>query len=498
MGTVSTAEMRALEASACAAGWSEEKLMHLAGESLGRALALSFPSPGTLVTYLGKGHNAGDALIAARWLRDTCGWEILLREAYPVEQLAPLTLAVRREFEAPSPRSAPEIFSNHRRPLVLLDGLLGIGARGPLRPPLLELAREMRFLQSTANAFIAAVDLPSGTNPDSGETFPDGVSADITFMIGTSKTGLLHSSATSTTGRLALVDVPPLRHTETTDLELICPQQRQFAKSRRPFDFHKGQAGRVSLIAGSAAYSGAAVMAATGALRGGAGLVTLFVPLSIKPLIGAQCPPEIIIRGYEHPCEALEYPHDALVVGCGLGEIPPEHQDRWIQLLKRSESPTILDADALNFLAKAGQLDLLAPHHLLTPHPGEFARLAPDLKSLPREIQARTFILRHPTTLLLKGSRTLIASPGHPLFVNSTGTPAMATGGQGDLLAGVIGALVACGLPLIQAASLAAWTCGRAAEISLNEPHLSEESLTPSDVAHFLGAAFSDWKNSAR
>ncbi|MFT3991985.1 MAG: NAD(P)H-hydrate dehydratase [Luteolibacter sp.] len=498
MGTVSTAEMRALEASALAAGWSEKKLMDLAGGSLGKALASHFPKPGTLVAYLGKGHNAGDALIAARLLQIHYGWNVFLREAHPSHQLAPLTAILRSSYPARSLRSAAEIPSPPSRPLVLLDGLLGIGASGPLRPPLRELAREMQFLKSRANAFIAAVDLPSGVDPDRGEVFPDSVSADITFMIGAPKKGLLSSSAINATGRLALIDIEPLRHSTPTDLELICPQQQHFGKSRRPFDFHKGQAGRVSLVAGSENYPGAAVIAATGALRGGAGLVTLFVPHSIRRMVSQKCPPEIIIRGYHDPREALELRHDALVVGCGIGAISKENEAAWADLIRHSSQPTVLDADALNFLAATGQASLIASHHVLTPHPGEFAKLADELKNHSRETSIRAFTRRCPATLLLKGSRTLVANAESPIFVNSTGTPAMATGGQGDLLAGLIGAFLASGKSPLEAASLGAWLCGRAAEIALKQSDTSEESLTPSDVARFLGAAFNDWKNSAR
>ena len=161
-------------------------------------------------------------------------------------------------------------------------------------------------------------------------------------------------------------------------------------------------------------------------------------------------------------------------------------------------TPTVIDADALNLIAETGRTLLLSEHHVLTPHPGEFARLAPDLAGLPREQAARQFADLSPATLLLKGSRTLVTRRGRPLHVNSTGSPGMATGGQGDLLSGVIGALLAAGEDPLMAASRGAWLCGRAAEIALDQSHLSEESLVPEDVLHFLGAAFTDWRQSTR
>jgi NAD(P)H-hydrate epimerase len=141
---------------------------------------------------------------------------------------------------------------------------------------------------------------------------------------------------------------------------------------------------------------------------------------------------------------------------------------------------------------------ILAERHVITPHPGEFARLAPDLAGMSRETAARSFADRVPATLLLKGSRTLVTRAGHPLWCNSTGSPGMATGGQGDLLAGVIGARLAVGDSPLEAAALSAWLCGRAAETALGERGISEESLTPSDVACRLGGAFLDWKSARR
>ena len=166
--------------------------------------------------------------------------------------------------------------------------------------------------------------------------------------------------------------------------------------------------------------------------------------------------------------------------------------------LEQSSTPAVIDADALNLIAKTGRIRIFKDHHILTPHPGEFARLAPDLAALPREAAARAFADRVPATLLLKGGRTLIARAGQPLWCNATGSPGMASGGQGDLLAGVIGARLAIGDSPHEAAALGAWLCGRASEIALRDPAISEESLTPSDTARHLGAAFRDWKSASR
>jgi len=498
MGSVTISEMLAAESAAMANGWTEEQLLNLAGERLGRAIGLYFIHPGTVVGYLGKGHNAGDTLVALRILRDEFGWKSVTRNAFPIEDCAPLTQRKWDELGIRLPLDRPPIPQNFKKPLLLLDGLLGTGTSGPLREPLASMAAEMARLRDQCGARIAAVDLPSGINADTGEVSPDTVTADITFMIGNAKRGLLTAHASNATGALALVGVEPLTTTGASELEIISPQTHPYAKAPRPFDFHKGQAGRIAILAGSQNYTGAAVLAATGSLRGGGGLITLFTPEAAWASVAAKCPPEIIVRGIKSPLELIGIRHDALVVGCGLGETDDPWSAELLNLIGGSAVPTVVDADALNLIARTGSLSILTEKHVLTPHPGEFARLAPDLAGLPREEAVRRFVDRVAAALLLKGSRTLVTAKNHPIFCNSTGTPGMATGGQGDLLAGVIGARLAGGDTPLQAAALSAWLCGRAAEIALDEARLSEESLTPSDVSHFLGAAFRDWKSSGR
>lgn len=498
MGAVTIAETLEIEAAAKANGWTEEQLLDLAGERLGRALGRYFARPGTVVGYLGKGHNAGDTLVALRVLRDQFGWKIATRNAYPMAECSPLT---RNKWDQSDIRLSLDRAPRWRDlegPLVLLDGLLGSGASGVLRAPLVQFAMEMAALRQQAGARIAAIDLPSGIDPNSGRIFPETVIADITFMIGNAKRGLLNGHAAAATGALALIPVEPLTTDQGGDRELIAPQTLDFGKAPRPFDFHKGQAGRVAILAGSQDYGGAAVLAATGALRGGGGLVTLFVPRAIRDTVAAKCPPEIIVRGVDDPRELLEFRFNSLVVGCGLGDMAETMAEGVLDLISTSPVPAVIDADALNLIASRGKTGILTAMHVVTPHPGEFARLAPDLRELSREDAARQFADRIPATLLLKGSRTIVTRSGQPLRCNSTGTPAMATGGQGDLLAGVIGARLAIGDAPTDAAALGAWICGRSAEIALNERHLSEESLLPSDVLHFLGAAFRDWRSSRR
>lgn len=495
MAVVTAGEMRALEEAAFRAGWTEERLMDLAGERLAHALAAHFPKPGRAIACIGKGHNGGDALVALRLLRDRFGWEVGLRAAFSPEEVAPLTGKKWSQAGAVELLHEPPSVPDSSRPLVLLDGLLGIGARGPLREPLAAMAAEMNRLRETAGAKTAAVDLPSGTDPDTGEIHRGGVIADVTFMIGAAKRGLVTAAAANAVGALAVVPVEPLATGSSGAIELISPQTCSFGKTPRRFDFHKGMAGRVDIVAGSACYSGAAAITAWGALRGGAGLVMLHSPAWRE--VSAKAPAEAIVLPCDNPADLLEKNYDVIAIGPGLGQIDGRLADDIAELIAEADVPLVIDADGLNLLARGGNLGLLRDSHVITPHPGEFRRLAPDLADLPREESARRFAALHPAALLLKGSRTLVIQGEGTLWCNSTGHPGMACGGQGDLLTGVIAARLAAGLPGVEAAAHGAWLCGRAAERAITASE-SEESLLPRDVADHLGAAFTDWREGRR
>ena len=498
MPAVTVDQMIAAENAAIQNGCTEAELMHRAGEALGHAIGRQFPHPGTAVGYLGKGHNAGDTLIALRILRDHYAWNVFYRNALPIDQCATLAQEHAATLDSSARLSGPLDPQNLKHPLLLLDGLLGTGSNGPIRSPLIELAEEMQSLREHSGAQIAAIDLPSGINANTGSAFPDCVTADITYMIANAKLGILTSNAVPHTGTLALVPVPILSAEGNSDMAMIAPQTQNFGKSPRPHEMHKGSAGTVRILAGSESYSGAAVLAAIGALRGGAGMVILHIPRTIHPLVAAKCPPEIILQPYDRVADIPTEPASVRVIGCGLGPLGPDDAAALFDWLRRSDAPSVIDADGLNLISNHQQQSLLAAHHVITPHPGEFRRLAPDLSEQSPEEAARCFVRRHPAVLLLKGARSIITQNHQPLYCNSTGHAGMATAGQGDLLAGVIGSQLAAGLSPIHAAALSAWLCGRAAEIALQQARLSPESLTPSDVAHHLGAAHRDWKSGLR
>jgi NAD(P)H-hydrate epimerase len=490
MSFVTGAAMRSLEDSAFRRGVSAEALMDQAGEGVAQHILSQFPSPGHAVGYVGKGNNGGDALVALRHLR-AHGWTIAVRAAFPEVEWGVLPRRKLRELGVPPDGEVRP--ASHAGPLLLLDGLLGIGARGSLRPPLAGLADEMKHLRESHGAVIAAMDLPSGLDADQGGG--DSVSADLTLTIGAPKAGLATPSGILRSGRIFLVPLDDLPLPDHGPLRLFCPQAFPALLPPRTHDFHKGNAGRLGILAGSPGMNGAAVLCADAALRAGAGLVTLHVERDFLPTLAAAMPPEIMVRASDDPVgEAFSAGHDALVIGPGTGNVSPAWGPRLLEKLATEPHRAVLDADCLNQLAAAGRLDLLSSDHVITPHPGEFRRLAPDLAELDRLHAATSFVARHPCTLLLKGSRTLVAAPGESTRFNPTGHAGMASGGQGDVLAGVVGALLAQGQTGPDAASLAAWLCGCAAEHGLHDSPFTPASAT---LRH-LGTAFHDWRKGRR
>ncbi|MDX1680564.1 MAG: NAD(P)H-hydrate dehydratase [Akkermansiaceae bacterium] len=489
-------EMLQAEKSAAQQGWDEARLLETAGRALGRTIHHLHPRPGTAIAYLGKGHNAGDALVALQLLRDEYGWQVGYRAGHALQDCSPLVREHANRLGADAKLEKPPRTHACPRPLLMLDGLLGTGSKGSPRAPLDELVDEMSRMRQQDGALVLAVDLPSGVNADTGEVSEGAVVADQTLMIANAKAGLLRSTCTKHTGALAIVPVDILKREGQSGVEMICPQELNAGKPPRSHDSHKGSVGSVRMLVGSPSYPGAAAIAAIGALRGGAGLVRLHVPESIVETVRCICPPEIIVAGYSAIAEVPSGDADSRVVGCGLGKLDEEAWEALRKWISDSPLPTILDADALNAIAAHKALDLLQSHHVITPHPGEFQRLAPKLGSLEREESARRFAEEWPATLLLKGSRSLIAAQGHSLRCNATGNAGMASGGQGDLLSGVVGARLAFGDSPRNAASLGAWLCGRAAELAIRQQ--SPESLSATDTSQFLGRAWQDWRQSLR
>jgi hydroxyethylthiazole kinase-like uncharacterized protein yjeF len=479
---VSAAQMRTAEESAFARGISAEDLMEYAGAGIAKAVTRFFPRAGQCIVVAGKGNNAGDAFVAARWLAQA-GWKIERRLIFAPEEMGELAQKKLREIsDETGNRGSAET-------IIVLDGLLGVGAKLPLREPIRTACVEINRLRTEHNAFVFAIDLPTGLDADSGAADTDGVIADFTVTIGFAKRGLVADQAIDRVGRIEVVPLGDLGLPENSEAQIATATSLRKLASRRNFSAYKNQCGRLGIVAGSKGLTGAAVLSSFAALRAGAGLVELFVPEEIYPVLAAAAPPEVMVKPVRDDKNLLEEKVDAWAIGPGLGKA---HADEILRLIRDAPQPMVIDADALNILAKQiGTLAKCAGPRLLTPHPGEMKRLSPN-ENLSRLESATKFCATYPITLLLKGGRSLVCEHGRTPSYNSTGNPGMATGGMGDALTGVCGALLARQVPLFEAAQLGAWLCGRAAEIAIFLRRASEESLLPSDLIEHLGAAFED------
>jgi ADP-dependent NAD(P)H-hydrate dehydratase / NAD(P)H-hydrate epimerase len=516
--------MRAAEEAAFARGVEVEALMDKAGAGVAQAVTRFFRKPGKCIAFAGKGNNAGDALVAAERLR-RLGWKIEVRLAFqerdcsglmrkkleslrrrppeipgatssrgsgadPGLILVELFAEVAEELSAAEEALAAEAYIATAAPLIILDGLLGLGAKPPLRDPIRAACRAINQLRTTKGAYVFAVDLPTGLDGDSGKADRDCVVADFTVTIGFAKPGLLADDALNFVGSLEVVHLDELRSPEKKAKEVVAalPVVRELLP-RRKFSTYKNQCGRIGVIAGSRGFIGAALMTSQGALRAGAGLVEVFVPEEIYEIVAGAAPMESMVKPLQSYRDLLKEKADVWAVGPGLGK---SRAAEILELIEKAKPPMVVDADALNILAeKTSTLKHCKGKRLLTPHPGEMKRLWPNKKET-RAKTATKFCQRFPVTLLLKGSRTIVAERDHPLSFNTTGNPGMATGGMGDILTGVCAGLVGQGLSLYDAARLGAWLCGRAAEIAIFNGSQSEQSLLPRDVLDHLGDAFNE------
>ena len=497
--TVTCRQMQQCEEAAFARGVSAAALMDEAGRGIADVVRQFAPRAGSLVLFLGKGNNAGDALVAARELIAD-GWTLYARlssEPAEMKALPRLHLATLRGHVRILEDAAT--FDFPAGPIVSLDGLLGIGAQGPMKLELQVLAREMNTLRTQRHALTIAMDIPSGLDGDHGDACEDAVVADVTAVVAQIKAGLLEDGADHYVGRIALVPLQELSQTEgNAQAEVLTPRLLRSWLPRRANDMHKGDAGRIGILAGSPGFLGAAELACRGSIRAGAGLVTLLVKAEVYPFIVPRLPAEVMVRTVDDYRDVLEMKFDALAIGPGLGFA---HDVEILEVLKRAKIPTIVDADALTMLAQhPGVLEATGKlPRLMTPHPGEMDRLLqnfPDWHGMSRRMLVEAFTETAPgRTLLLKGTRTVIGTCGQPTLFNSTGHPGMASGGMGDVLTGVCAAFAAQHLKLHQAAGLGAWLCGRAAERFVTQGHVAMESVGASDVTAHLGGAMQDLKD---
>jgi NAD(P)H-hydrate epimerase len=521
---LTSAQMRAAERTAFANGVQVEALMNKAGAGVAQTVTKFFQKPGRCIVFAGKGHNAGDALFAAQCL-ERRGWKIEVRLTFKeadcsdlmrkklsdlcrrppeivggvpsetantnlVATLIEVSPGATDQVATTQNSTATEECSGNAAPLVILDGLLGVGAKPPLREPIRAACRVINQLRTTESAYVFAVDLPTGLDTDSGKADRDCVVADFTVTIGYAKPGLVADGALNYVGRLEVVPLDELRPPETKPKEIIAsPAVFRGLVPRRKYNSYKNQFGRIGVIAGSKGFVGAALMASQGALRAGAGLVEVFVAEEIYEIVAGAAFMEAMVKPVASYRHLLKEKADVWAVGPGLGK---SRAAEILELVEKMKQPLVLDADGLNIVSeKTSVLRRCKGKRLLTPHPGEMKRLFPD-EQQSRGKTATKFCDRFPVTLLLKGSRAIVAERGRPLSYNTTGNPGMATGGMGDVLTGVCAGLLGQGLSPFDAARVGAWLCGRAAEIAIFNGNQTEQSLLPRDVLNHLGDAFKE------
>jgi len=497
---VTSAVMRELDRQAiCDVGIPGMVLMENAGRAVFEHLCQRFgPVAGRLFVVLcGTGNNGGDGFVAARHLR-LAGARVHLHLAGDPDRLrgdarSQFQIAGQmglRPGEGPPPSG------------IKVDALLGTGAKGPPRG---EVADAIRWMNADANPTVA-VDIPSGVDSDTGSVAGEAVCATSTVTFGYPKAGLLVLPGALYAGEVV---VSPIG----MDWDVLeVPSGLRWIRSSwlaghfgpRPASAHKGDFGHLLVVGGSRGMGGAPAMAGRAALRMGAGLVTIAAPGSVQPQIAArmdECmtlplPEEdgMLGDGAVQALAEIAGRCDAACVGPGAGRGRTAQQvlARFFQALDR---PLVIDADGLNALAcHLASLDSRRAPTVLTPHPGECARLLgcdSDRIQADRMAAAREAAQRFRCVVVLKGARTLVADgrPGHAaeVGINTTGNPGMATGGTGDVLAGMIGALLARGIDAYEAACAGVYVHGRAGDIAAER--LGQSSLVAGDVIEAVPAA---------
>ncbi len=463
-------------------------LMEAAGSGIAEAMRRDDPDLArrTIAVVCGRGNNGGDGLVLARRLaaRGISPRVVLLArgsdlEGDPAVNLRRALEAGVEVLEAPDEAAWARALEGIAGCDLIVDALLGTGVRGGARGLV---ARAIEDLQASG-AVLVSVDLPSGVDADSGEVDGVAIRARRTYTLCRPKLPLVIDPAARYAGSWRVIDigipdecVAPERSTlEWLDAEAapVLP--------RRPRHAHKGDFGHLLVVAGSRGKSGAAVLASRAALRAGVGLVTVATPRSSLPVVASQQAEVMteplpqsaggsLARSAAARVRALLRSRDALALGPGLGT--ESSTGRAVaEIVAKGTGPAVIDADGLNAFAARGKgktaLRAGARPLVLTPHPGEAARL---LGTSTGEVQrdrigaARALAAMTGAVVVLKGHHTLVADPAGAVSVNASGNPGMATAGTGDVLTGIVGAFLARGLPALEAARLAVFVHGDAAD----------------------------------
>jgi NAD(P)H-hydrate epimerase len=552
MYIVTTSQMQAAEKAADAAGWSYEQLMENAGHAVAEAIAAQFDITGVRVLVLvGPGNNGGDGLVAARYLAQlgaTVTVYVWKRQIEGDKNWALLDAAGVEKVWGSDPDGQARLAHLLLESGVIVDALLGTGVSRPIEGSLAELLDQVKAVVSRRRSIeegglveptrpavdpefgpaVVAIDLPSGLNSDTGAVDPHSLVADLTVTLAAVKLGHISLPGPEFTGQLVVADIGIREEhypAEVGLLEMATPAKIAALLPPRPVSSHKGTFGTALLVAGSMSYTGAAILAGQAATRSGAGLVTLAPPQAIHPILASRLAEATYIplphaEGAIAPEAArLLYSKlanvDAMLIGPGLSQAAPtaaflkeflsgkaglpQRPVGFRQVGEDSPSadstpalpPLVLDADALNILAaQAEWWRLLPPNCILTPHPGEMARL---IGGAIKEVQVQRLRLagematRWGQVVLLKGAHTVVAAPDGRVMVMPFANPALAKAGSGDVLAGTIVGLRAQGLAAFEAAVAGAYLHGLAGELARDSMGMT--AVIAGDLVGFLPMA---------
>ncbi|MBI5050978.1 MAG: NAD(P)H-hydrate dehydratase [Nitrospirae bacterium] len=486
--------------------------------TVNRQLSTVNCQPSTVLILCGGGNNGGDGLVVARILHEQGKDVTVFLSAKPEELKGDVKINYHtaKNFGVkiyPINKFLTSHFSLLTSHFIIVDALLGTGLNKDVKSPLKEVIEKANKLKCT----VVSVDIPSGISSDTGQIMGCAVKAEYTVTFGLPKRGHLLYPGAEYTGKLFIEDIGfPKKLLEVKSLN-ICLFQKKDALSllpERPRYSHKGTYGHVLLIAGSKGKTGAAFMAAKACLRTGAGLVTIGAPESLVNIFQSRVTEEMVLPLPDKGNGTLSYnaadlilnfarqKADVLAIGPGLST--DDEISRLVNLLTtKSGVPIVIDADGIN--AIAGHADIFKKSKMpiiLTPHPGEMARLinSEQLTVNSEQIEkdrintALSFSKRTKTYLVLKGVPTITASPDGSAFINTTGNPGMATAGTGDVLTGIISALLAQRLEPQNAALLGVYMHGFIGDIAAETK--GEHSLIASDIINLIPEVFKLIKSS--
>lgn len=458
----------------------------------------------TITVLCGKGNNGGDGFVVARLLVKQRAHVQILTMA-PAKELSRDAAVMYRQLVRAAGKTAIKPFSSVRQVAsmlqnsdVIIDALLGTGLASPV---IGQYAAAIDSINQ-ARRMTVAVDLPSGIHADTGTVLGQAVQADLTVTFGLPKLGLFQNQGIDHAGRIETVDIGiPQNYVDVIGSRtyLISDSFVRSALPPRRRSSHKGTFGHTGIIAGSVGKTGAAAMCAQAALRIGAGLVTVATPASVNDVLESKLlevmtmpMPDTKARTLSRT--ALDRLQDfiaarsAVAIGPGLST-HPETIELVQTLVRQLDRPGVLDADALNALAgRASLLTECTIPPILTPHPGEMARLATESSAqsvnADRIGTATRFAREHGVYVVLKGARTVIARPDGMVAICPTGNPGMATAGTGDVLTGMIVGLLAQGLASWEAACAATYLHGLAGDLAVEA--IGQTGLTAGDVINHI------------